>query len=152
MLIKLQNVSRQPDWALPSTLPKSHLPTLKRPYKYPGLTRLGHATHAAYHPHLLEKVARSGVTIECSLTCNVILGAAPSYEAHPIRRFVEAGIPVALCTDDPVQMGTTIGREYAVAHALGIFGRTITGFHSQRHQSGLYITCAAKRTIVGIGC
>jgi adenosine deaminase len=85
----------------------------------PGLTRLGHATHAGYHPHLLELVARSGVTVECALTCNVVLRAAPSYEQHPIDRFVEAGIPVALCTDDPVQVCTTIGREYAIAHALG---------------------------------
>lgn len=87
--------------------------------RVPGLTRLGHATHAGYHPHLLEMVAESGVTVECSLSCNVVLGAAPSYEEHPIRRFVEAGIPVALCTDDPVQIGTTIDREYAIAHQLG---------------------------------
>jgi hypothetical protein len=85
----------------------------------PGLTRLGHATHAGYHPHLLDLVARSGVTVECALTCNVVLGAALSYEDHPLRHFVAAGIPVALCTDDPVQMCTTIGREYAIAHALG---------------------------------
>lgn len=87
--------------------------------KTPGLTRLGHATHIGYHPHLLEQVVDSGVTIECSLSCNVILGAAPSYEEHPIRTFVDAGIPVALCSDDPVQMSTTIGREYAIAHQLG---------------------------------
>lgn len=87
--------------------------------KMPGLTRIGHATHAGYHPHLLEQVAKSGVTLECSLSCNVILGAAESYEKHPIRQFVDAGIPVALCTDDPAQMSTTIGREYAIAHQLG---------------------------------
>jgi adenosine deaminase len=87
--------------------------------RVPGLTRLGHATHAGYHPHLLEMVAGSGVTVECSLSCNVVLGAAPSYEGHPIRRFVEAGVPVALCTDDPVQICTTIGREYTIAHQLG---------------------------------
>lgn len=87
--------------------------------KTPGLTRLGHATHAGYYPHLLEQVVDSRVTIECSLSCNVILGAAPSYEEHPIRTFVDAGIPVALCSDDPVQMSTTIGREYAIAHQLG---------------------------------
>ncbi|MHC5773136.1 hypothetical protein [Nostoc sp.] len=29
------------------------------------------------------------------------------------------GIAIALCTDDPVQICTTIGREYTVAHALG---------------------------------
>ncbi len=87
--------------------------------KLPGLKRLGHATQAGYHPHLLEQVAASGVTVEVALSCNVILGAVPSYETHPIRRFVEAGVPITLCTDDPVQMSTTIGREYALAHHLG---------------------------------
>jgi adenosine deaminase len=86
----------------------------------PGLTRIGHATHAAADPRLLEILARSGATVECSLTCNIVLGAAPSYEEHPIKTFLEYGIPVALCTDDPVQICTTIGREYAIAHALGL--------------------------------
>jgi adenosine deaminase len=95
--------------------------------KVPGLTRVGHATHAGYHPELLEMLAKSGVTVECSLTCNVVFGAADSYEAHPIRRFVEAGIPVAICTDNPVQMCTTIGREYAIAHALGFSPQQLLG-------------------------
>jgi adenosine deaminase len=88
--------------------------------RVPGLTRIGHATHAADNPRLLEALARSGATVECSLSCNVVLGAAPSYGEHPIRRFLELGIPVALCTDNPVQVCTTIGREYAIAHALGL--------------------------------
>ena len=85
----------------------------------PGLIRLGHAVYAARDPYLLDAIAASGVTVECALSCNVVLGAAPSYGEHPMRRFVERGIPVALCTDDPVQVCTTIGREYALAHALG---------------------------------
>jgi adenosine deaminase len=85
----------------------------------PGLTRIGHATYAAADPRLLELLAHSGATVECALTCNVLIGAAASYDEHPIRRFVEYGIPVALCTDDPVQISTTIGREYAIAHRLG---------------------------------
>ena len=85
----------------------------------PGLTRLGHAVHAAYDPGLLEQIAARGVTVECCLSCNVVLGAVAAYEAHPIRRFMEQGIPVVLGTDNPVQVGTTIGREYAAAHALG---------------------------------
>jgi len=96
--------------------------------RMPGITRLGHATHAGYHPHLLDMVARSGVTVECALTCNVVLGAAHSYEDHPLRRFVAAGIPIALCTDDPVQMCTTIGREYAIAHTLGFSTDDLLGF------------------------
>ena len=55
----------------------------------PGLTRLGHAVYAARDPHLLDAIAASGVTVECALSCNVVLGAAPSYGEHPMRRFVE---------------------------------------------------------------
>ena len=85
----------------------------------PGLTRLGHATYAAADPALLAAVVRSRVTLECCLTSNRILGAVPSYTAHPLPRFLAAGIPVTLATDDPVQFGTTIGGEYRHAFALG---------------------------------
>jgi len=94
----------------------------------PGLTRLGHAVYAASDPRLLDAVAESSVTVECSLSCNVALGATPSYAEHPIRRFMERGIPVALCTDNPVQLCTTIGREYALAHALGFAPADLLGF------------------------
>jgi adenosine deaminase len=93
----------------------------------PGLTRIGHATYATADPRLLELLARSGATVECSLTCNVVLGAAASYDEHPIRRFVEYGIPVAICTDNPVQTCTTIGREYAIAHLLGFTAAELLG-------------------------
>ena len=85
----------------------------------PGLRRLGHAVHAAADTGLLEKLASSHVTVECSLSSNLVLGAVSSYAEHPIRQFVAAGIPVTLNTDDPVRMWTTIGREYAIAAELG---------------------------------
>ena len=87
--------------------------------RVPGLKRIGHAVYAAFDPRLLDQFAASGVTVECSLSCNVVLGAVASYEEHPIRRFLEQGIPVTLNTDDPVRVCTTIGREYAIAAALG---------------------------------
>lgn len=87
--------------------------------RLPGLSRVGHAVHAARDPWLLEHLAQSGATVECALTCNVVLGATPSYAEHPIRQFVALGIPVTLNTDDPVRVGTTIGREYAIAGVLG---------------------------------
>jgi adenosine deaminase len=87
--------------------------------RVPGLRRLGHAVYAAADAQLLEQLAQSKVTVECSLSCNVVLGAVSSYEDHPLRRFVASGIPVTLNTDDPVRIWTTIGREYAIAAALG---------------------------------
>jgi len=94
----------------------------------PGLTRLGHAVHAVDDPRLLDLVSASGVTIACCLTCNVFFGAVPSLEEHPIRQFVLCGISVALGADNPVQLGTTIGREYAVAAALGFTTADLFGF------------------------
>ena len=85
----------------------------------PGLRRIGHGTHVADDPHLLDDLARSGVTLECSLSCNVVLGSAPAYEDHPVRQFVQHGIPVTLATDLPMHVCTTIGREYAIASRLG---------------------------------
>lgn len=96
--------------------------------RVPGLTRIGHATHAATDPALLQALALSGVTLECSLTCNVLLGAVASYAAHPIRRFLDLGIPVALATDDPVKLGTTIDREYAIAGAMGFTTAELLAF------------------------
>lgn len=96
--------------------------------RVPHLSRIGHAVYAASDPRLLDLLADSGVTVECSLSCNVVLGAVPSYKEHPIHRFVERGIPVALCSDVPVQIATTIGREYALAHALGFSSADLVGF------------------------
>ena len=100
----------------------------------PGLTRIGHALAAAADPRLLDWIAARGVTIECSLSSNVVLGAVKGYENHPIRRFVERGIQVAVCTDDPVRACTTIGREYAIAAKLGFSLEELREF-----------TCAAVR-------
>ena len=112
--------------------------------RVPGLTRIGHATHAATDAYLLELLGRSGVTVECSLSCNVILGATPSYEEHPIKEFVQWGIPVVLCTDDPVQICTTIGREYAIAHALGFTVTELISMTRNAFQAGF--TTPARRS------
>ena len=68
--------------------------------RIPGVTRIGHAVQIVTDPRLLERLARTGMTVECSLTSNVVLGAVRSYEEHPIRRLVDHGISVTLSTDN----------------------------------------------------
>ena len=111
--------------------------------RVPGLTRLGHAVYAASDPHLLELAAKKCVTIECCLSCNVVLGAVRSYEEHPIHQFAAYGMPIALGTDNPVQMTTTIGREYAAAHALGFSEGQLLGF--TRNAVSAAFTTPARR-------
>ena len=96
--------------------------------RVPGITRIGHGVYAAADDELLRQVVDSGVTIECCLTSNVVLGAVPSLDEHPIRDFVEAGVPVTLCSDDPVRLCTDIAREYELAESLGFGANDLRAF------------------------
>ncbi len=116
----------------------------------PGLTRIGHAIYAAHDPWLLEQIARRAVTVECSLSCNVVLGGTSSYEAHPIRQFIAAGIPVTLNTDDPVRIATTIGREYAIAAALGFSIADLCGFTRNAVQASFAPTARRQAILADI--
>ncbi len=88
--------------------------------RVPSVTRIGHAVHSASSTSLLDELRHAGATVECCLTSNVVLGAVPSLEEHPIRTLVDAGIPVTLCSDDPLSVNTTIGAEYVLAASLGL--------------------------------
>jgi len=65
--------------------------------------RIGHGVDLVYEDDaagLLKTMAHRGVAVEVCLTSNdVILGV--SGKAHPLHRYLAAGVPVALATDDP---------------------------------------------------
>ncbi|SDD35615.1 hypothetical protein [Glycomyces harbinensis] len=82
--------------------------------------RIGHAVGAASDPGIMRLLAARGVTVEVCLTSAVVLGMVPAIEAHPLPRFLEAGIAVVLGTDSPMRMGTTIAGEYERARSLGL--------------------------------
>ena len=90
--------------------------------RLPGLNRISHAVHATTSDELLQQVLDAGVTVECCLTSNLVLGDVPSLDAHPIRKLAEAGVPITIASDDPVRTCTSIAREYELAASLG-FGR-----------------------------
>jgi adenosine deaminase len=96
--------------------------------RMPGLTRIGHGIHAAADPELLRLLVDNGVTLECAFTCNDYFGVLPEIEEHPLLRLVEAGVPITLATDNPIQLSTTIEQEYAVAAGLGMSIEQLAGF------------------------
>jgi hypothetical protein len=85
----------------------------------PGLSRIGHAVHAVGQVDLERLLRRSGVTVELCLTSNTVLGAV-SEPGQRLRRLLDLGVPVALGSDDPVRLGTSIADEYAYAAATGL--------------------------------
>jgi aminodeoxyfutalosine deaminase len=49
---------------------------------------------------------------------NIATRAVATLEEHPLRTFVEAGVPVSIASDDPPMFNTTLNREYEIAAEL----------------------------------
>ena len=78
------------------------------------VTRIGHGVRAIEDAALVEQLAEREIVLECCPTSNVVLGAFPTYEVHPLPRLRAAGVKVTLGSDDPPYFGASIGGEYAV--------------------------------------
>jgi aminodeoxyfutalosine deaminase len=83
-----------------------------------GAERIGHGTSSATDPALLEHLADAGIVLEVCPTSNIATRAVATMDEHPLRTFVEAGVPVTINSDDPPMFGTTLNGEYAVAADL----------------------------------
>jgi adenosine deaminase len=77
--------------------------------------RVGHGVRASEDPAALDRVAESGVTLEVCPGSNLALGVYADPAQVPLRRIVDAGIPVALGADDPLLFGTRLAAQYALA-------------------------------------
>lgn len=82
--------------------------------------RIGHGVQAITDPALVDRLAESGIVLECCPGSNVYLGVVPSWSAHPIERLRAAGVKVTVSTDDPPFFDTDMTREYdRLADAFG---------------------------------
>lgn len=87
-----------------------------------GADRIGHGVRAAEDPELVERLAKSGTTLEICPTSNVRLGVAENPSDVPLRRLFDAGVPIALGADDPLLFGERLSRQYELARE--VFGYT----------------------------
>ena len=77
--------------------------------------RIGHATRLIEDPALTDYVNDQRIALEICLTSNVQTRVTASYEAHPLRRYFDAGLNVVLNTDNRLMSGTTLTDEYVHA-------------------------------------
>ncbi|MBB3666093.1 MULTISPECIES: adenosine deaminase [Prauserella salsuginis group] len=80
--------------------------------------RIGHGVRSAEDPRLLDHLAAHGITLEVAITSNVQTGAAENRRHHQLGTLVAAGVPVALCTDNPSVSNTRLSREFDIAREL----------------------------------
>nr|WP_240188493.1 adenosine deaminase [Nakamurella flavida] len=81
-----------------------------------GVTRIGHGTHIVDDPDVLAWCADHGVVVEMCPTSNWFTGALAAVADHPAPRFRDAGVPVVLGDDNPVQTGSSMAAERRVLH------------------------------------
>ena len=62
--------------------------------------RIGHGISLLEDPSVVGLVLERGVTIEACPTSNHQTGSIASVAEHPIRQWMERGIPVSVCTDN----------------------------------------------------
>jgi len=82
-----------------------------------GAQRIGHGCAAASDPELMRRLARDGIAVECCLSSNYHTGAVRRGDPHPIQRFLEAGVRVAICCDNTAVSRTDQVRESVKAAA-----------------------------------
>jgi len=74
-------------------------------------TRIGHGVHSLADPETMALLADRQVTLELCPTSNVHTATLPSIQAHPIRQFIQQGVPVTIGDDDPITSQTNLARE-----------------------------------------
>jgi len=78
-------------------------------------TRIGHGTRLFEDPALQDYVRDRRILIEVNLTSNVQTRAVADAASHPLRRYLDAGLAVTLCTDNWLMSGVTLSGEYLLA-------------------------------------
>jgi adenosine deaminase/aminodeoxyfutalosine deaminase len=81
-----------------------------------GSERLGHVLSAIQDAELIQNLKVRSTGLELNPTSNLRTGVCPSFAAHPLRRYFDAGLLVTLNSDDPAFFGSDIANEYLLAH------------------------------------
>ncbi len=95
-----------------------------------GVDRIGHGCSAVQDPALLRRLARDRILVECCITSNYQTRAVAPGAPHPILRFLECGIPVAVCTDNTTVSNTDQTRENRILSAH-LSSKEIADIHAE---------------------
>lgn len=80
-----------------------------------GAQRIGHGLSAVADPAVLELLASRGVALEVCPTSYPPFGVVADLGSIPLGALLDAGIPVALGSDDPLLFSAGLGEQYNIA-------------------------------------
>lgn len=88
-----------------------------------GADRLGHGTRLFEDAQLETYVRDRQIVVEVNITSNLQTRVVSAAAAHPVRRYLDAGVLCTLCTDSWLMSGVSLTDEYVTAQAAFGFNR-----------------------------
>ncbi len=85
--------------------------SIRQALHYCGAHRIGHGTRLHEDPLTLDYVNDHRIPLEMCLISNIQTGASRSFEEHPFRAYMAAGVRVTLNTDNRLVSSTTMTDE-----------------------------------------
>ncbi len=104
-----------------------------------GADRIGHGVRVLEDSVITQMARSSAVGFEVSPTSNFKTGVVKDLETHPLSEMIDAGLKVAITTDDPSIFNTTLSQEHTLAvERLGFSIETIKGLTLQALQLSFF--------------
>ena len=85
--------------------------------------RISHGAPAIDAPDVMAHLIQHGITLDLCPTSNVQADTVPTFADHPVVRFLRAGVPVTINTDDITVSDITLSQEWL--SCIDILGLTL---------------------------
>lgn len=82
------------------------------------VTNIAHGIKSCDHRHIVDAALNSNVTFDLGITSNYLTGVCSG--EHPILKMLYHGLRITIGTDDPVQCGSTLEKEFDFITKLGV--------------------------------
>jgi len=80
-----------------------------------GAKRIGHGIDLFKHPFLMQMVRERNIAIEVCPISNQVLGYVSDLRNHPAVLYINSGLPVVICPDDPAIWKSTFSHDFYAA-------------------------------------
>lgn len=85
--------------------------------------RIGHGIQIYKHPEIIRYVKEKNVTLEICPLSNYLTNAVSSFQEHPFRKLMTAGVRVTINSDDPGIFGSSLLDDYEILRTYHAFQR-----------------------------
>ena len=76
-----------------------------------GAKRIGHGVRASEDTELIKTIAKEEITLEICPTSNICTSIYEKISDMPIKKFINNGVKITICTDDPTVCNTNLKNE-----------------------------------------